>query len=79
MKSFVSSLEIINEFIPNPNIFLWIAASVADAAPVNLNGITTLVVNGLIKFPIKGNTVFGNSPKCLPNDSFDCPIYLSFW
>ena len=54
------------------------AASVADAAPVNLNGITTLLVNDLINFPIKGNTVFGNSPKCLPKDSFDCPIYLSF-
>ena len=79
MNSFVSLLEIINEFIPNPNILLWMAASVADAAPVNLNGITTLLVNDLINFPIKGNTVFGNSPKCLPKDSFDCPIYLSFW
>ena len=34
--------------------FLWIAASVADAAAVNPNGIETLLANGLSTFPIKG-------------------------
>ena len=29
------------------NIFLWIAASVSDAAAVNPNGIKTLLANGL--------------------------------
>ena len=37
--SFISSLEIIIVVKPDPNIFLWIAASVADAAAVNPNGI----------------------------------------
>ena len=34
--------------------FLWIAASVADAAAVNPNGIETLLANGLSTFPVKG-------------------------
>ena len=38
MISFIFSLEIINAVKPDPNIFLWIAASVADAAAVNPNG-----------------------------------------
>ena len=41
MISFISSLEIINVVVPDPNIFLWIDGSVADAAAgtVNPNGI----------------------------------------
>ena len=35
-----------------------LAASVTDAAAVNLNGIKTLSTNGLSTFPIKGKTVF---------------------
>ena len=34
--------------------FLWIAASVADAAAVNPNGIETLLATGLSTFPVKG-------------------------
>ena len=60
--SFISSLEIINVVpfakseglevnirgrVLDPNIFLWIAASVADPASVNPNGIKTLLANGL--------------------------------
>ena len=33
--SCISSLEAINVVPPDPNIFLWIAASVADAAAIN--------------------------------------------
>ena len=66
MISFISSLEIINVVKPDPNIFLEIAASVADAAAVNPNGIITLLANGLSTFPIKGNPVFSNGPKSLP-------------
>ena len=47
MISFFSLLEIINAVTPDPNIFLWIAASVADTAAVNPNGIKTLLANGL--------------------------------
>ena len=46
MISFISSLEIINVVLPDPNIFLWTAASVADAAAVNPDGIKTVLTNG---------------------------------
>ena len=32
ITSFISSLKIINVVVPDPNVFLWITASVADAA-----------------------------------------------
>ena len=32
---FISSLEIINAVAPDPNMILWIAESVADAAAIN--------------------------------------------
>ena len=54
MILFISSFEIITVVVPDPNIFLWIAASVADAAAVNPNCIKTLLVNGLHTFSIKG-------------------------
>ena len=44
--SFISSLEVINVIAPDPNIFLWIATSVADLAAVNTNGIKMLLANG---------------------------------
>ena len=54
MISLISSLEIINVLReaksggrePDPNIFLWVAASVADTAAVNPNGIKMLFANG---------------------------------
>ena len=60
--------------MPDPNIFLWIAASVAYAAAVNPNDIKTLLANGLSAVPIKDNPVVSNSPKILPNNHLDCPI-----
>ena len=56
--SLISSFEIINVVLreaksegrPDPNIFLWIAPSVTDAAAFNPNGIKTLLANGLIHF-----------------------------
>ena len=54
--------------------FFRIAASVADAAAVNPNGIKTLLANGLNTFPIKGNPFFSNGPKILPRNPPDCPI-----
>ena len=58
MISFISSLEIINVFVhedksegqPEPKIFLWIAASVANAAAINPNGSKTLLASGLSTF-----------------------------
>ena len=42
---------------PDPNIFLCIPASAADAAAVNPKGIKTLLANGLITFFTNGNLV----------------------
>ena len=58
--SFIYSFEIINVFVLDPNISLWIAASVADAAAVNPDGIKTLVANGLSTFPIKDSSVLNS-------------------
>ena len=63
IRSFIFSSKIINVVIPDPNIFLWIAASVADAAAVNPNGNKTLVANGLSTFTIKRNPVFNTGPR----------------
>ena len=56
--------------MPDPNIFLLIAVSVAaaTAAAVSPNGIKTLLANGLSTFFIKGNPVFNNGPKSLPKN-----------
>ena len=63
--SFISSFEIINVVFPDPNIFLCIPASAADAAAVNPKGIKTLLVNGLITFLINGYPVFNTVPSNL--------------
>ena len=78
MGSFISSFEIINVAVPDPNIFLLVAASVADAAVVNLNDIKALLANGLSTFFIKGNPVFSNGPKSLPKNPPDCPILCNW-
>ena len=78
MISFISSFEVINVVVPDPNIFLWIAGSVADAAAVHPNGIKTLLANGLSKFPIKDNPVFSNDPKSLTKNTANYPI-LNNW
>ena len=42
---FIFSFEIISVVTPDPNVFLWIAASVVDAAAVNPNSIKALLAN----------------------------------
>ena len=66
MISFISYIEIISLVIPDSKIFFSTAASVADSAGVNLNGIKTLLVNDLSKFLIKGKASFSNGLKSLP-------------
>ena len=83
MISLISSLEIINVFlfaksegrVPDPKIFLGIAASVADAAAVNPNGIKTLLASGFNRFFIKGNPFYTIDPKHLPKGLPECPIF----
>ena len=84
--SLISSFEIINAVVqgarsegraPHPNHFLCIAASVADAAAVNLNGTEALSASGLSTFFIKGNPAFSNGRKSLPKNPPDCPILFN--
>ena len=56
----------------------FLCCSTAHAAAVDPRGIKTLLANGLIKFLIRGNTVFSNGPKSLPRKPLDC-IILDNW
>ena len=64
--------------MPDWNTLLWIAASVADAAVVNHNGIKTILASDFITFSIKGNPVFSKGSKSLSKNPPDCPI-LTNW
>ena len=70
MTSSISWFQIIDVvlLIPNPKIFLWIAASVSDAAIVNLNGINMPFANVLRTFFIKSKPVFSYGPRSLSKD-----------
>ena len=46
----MSLFDIISVVFPDPNIFLCIPASAADAAAVSPKGINTLLANGVITF-----------------------------
>ena len=67
----MSSFEIIKVVFPDPNIFLCIPASAADAAAVNPEAIKTLLANGLITFFINGNPVFSDGPSNIPRNPPD--------
>ena len=69
--SFISSFETIKVVFPDPNTFLCIPASDADAAAVNPKGIKTLLASGLITFFINGNPVFKNGPSNLLKNHSD--------
>ena len=68
------SVAFFSVVFPDPNIFLCIPTSPADAAAVNPYGIKTLLANGLITFFINGNPVFSNGPSNLPRNPPDCII-----
>ena len=46
----MSLFDMISVVFPDPNIFLCIPASAADAVAINPNGINTLLANGVITF-----------------------------
>ena len=72
--SSISSIDIICVVVPDPNIFLCIPTSEAEAAAVNPNGIKTLLANSLITSYINGNLLFSNGPRSLPRHPPDCII-----
>ena len=66
IRSSMLLFDIINVVFPDPNIFLCIPESPADAAAVNPKGIKTLLANGVITFFVNGNPVFNKGPTNLP-------------
>ena len=74
MISGISSFEIIRAVIPGPNILLWIATFVADAAIFNRMKTFETLFNVFNTFFIKGNPVFSNGTKILCRNSVSCPI-----
>ena len=76
---FITLFDIISFFIPDPNVFLWIPASAAEAeATVNPNWISTLLVNDLSTFFIDGRSTFSNGPRSLPRNPPNCST-LDIW
>ena len=71
-------MENIYVAVPDPNIFFWIAVSVADAAAVNPKGAKTILANNLSTFRIKSNPVFSNGPRSLTLNPPKCTI-LDSW
>ena len=63
IRSSMSLFDIISVVFPDPNIFLCIPASAADAAAVSPKGINTLLANGVTTFFINGNPVFNKGPN----------------
>ena len=78
MILFIFSLKTIIVVISGSNIFLWVAASIADAVDVNPNGIKTLLANGLSTFFMKDNPVFSDGPKNIPKNLPNC-FFLCNW
>ena len=78
IKSFISSFEIINAAVPDPNNFLWINASVSDATADNPNGIKTLFAYVLSTFPTKGHSIVSNGSESLPKNPIDCPTLCNY-
>ena len=61
--------------LPDPNIFLCIPASAADAAAVSPKGINTLLANGVITLFNNSNPVFNKGPINLPKNHPDSIIF----
>ena len=75
--SFISLFEIIkivDERRPEPCIFFWIPASIAEAAAVILNGAKTFFAKGIATFLNRLANLLNNNPKNLPDR-----IALEIW
>ena len=71
--SFISSFEIIKVVVPDPRIFLFIAASVANAAAVSPS-----IPKVLITDFNNGNPDFNNGAKILKNPHFCILVNCAF-
>ena len=71
--SFISPFEIIKVVVPDPSIFLFTAASVADAAAVSPS-----IPKGLITLFNNSNPDFNNGAKNLKNPPFCILVNCAF-
>ena len=67
IMSFNFSFQIIKVVVPEPCIFFWILASIAEAAAVIPNGTKTFVANGTATFVNGPAILLNNDPKNLPD------------
>ena len=74
MVSFKRSFENTDVVIPYPNCFLWMAASVAEAAAADPNAIKTVLANVSSTFFIKDKAFFSNGLNSLVKNPSGCPI-----
>ena len=81
MTSFIYSIEIIYVIVPKMWSFIWIAASVADAATANPIGMKALLAKGVSIFFIKNKAVFSNGTRSPRKNAPDCTVLDSwvFW
>ena len=81
MTSFIYSIEIIYVIVPKMWSFIWIAASVTDAATANPIGMKALLANGVSIFFIKNKAVFSNGTRSPTKNAPDCTVLESwvFW
>ena len=67
IMSFISSFEIIKVVVPEPSIFFWISAPIAEAAPVIPNKAKTTSAKGITAFINGPANILNNDPKNPPD------------
>ena len=67
IMSFNFSFQIIKVVVPEPCIFFWILASIAEAAAVIPNGTKIFVANGTATSVNGPAILLNNDPKNLPD------------
>ena len=61
--------------MPDPQIFFWIAASVAETAAINPNSTKILLVNGVSTFFVNGKSTPIDGARKLSNPPFSRIIF----
>ena len=67
MMPFISSFEMIKVVVPEPCIFFWIPASIAEAAAVIPYGAKIFFAKGIATFINEPANLHNNDPKNPPN------------
>ena len=67
IMSFISSFEIIEVVVPEPCIFFWIPASIAEVTTGIHNGANTFFATGIATFVNGPANLLNNDSKNLPD------------